>query len=111
MSATPLPPLEPDSVLAALGHVLDPEFGISIVDLGLIYDVAIADDCLAITMTLTSMHCPAGDIIVNGARAAAACLAGGRRIEVRLVWDPPWSPEMLSPAARKQLGWRSRSDA
>ena len=91
--------------MQALARVLDPEFGISVVDLGLIYDVGIMTDCIHISMTLTTTHCPAGEVIMDGVSAAAQEVAAGRRVEVELVWDPQWTPDMLTAAARVQLGW------
>lgn len=100
-----VPPLAPGEAMAALAAIADPEFGIGIVDLGLIYDVRITDETLTVAMTLTTRACPAGQVILDGARAALAPLAGGREIRLDLVWDPAWTPEMLSPEARDRLGW------
>jgi metal-sulfur cluster biosynthetic enzyme len=91
---------------AAFEKVYDPEFGVSIQDLGLIYETVLGDDgTVTVVMTLTSMYCPAGDVIVEGVKSAAEGVPGITRAEVRLVWDPLWTPELLSPAAREQLGW------
>ncbi|BET68617.1 metal-sulfur cluster assembly factor [Opitutales bacterium ASA1] len=103
-TSTPTPLAEAD-VLAVLAHVLDPEYGIGLVDLGLIYDVVVSPERIDVSMTLTSMHCPAGRVMLDGVRHAAETVAGGRTVEVALVWDPAWTPDMLSPAARRQLGW------
>lgn len=95
-----------EAVLEACGRVYDPEFGVSIRDLGLIYDIAlVADDAVRVTMTLTSMYCPAGDVITEGVKSAAEAVPGVATARVELVWEPLWNPEMLSPAAREQLGW------
>lgn len=97
-----------EAVLDACGRVYDPEFGVSVRDLGLIYDVvADAEGAVLVTMTLTSMYCPAGDVITEGVKSAAEALPGVASARVELVWEPLWSPEMLSPAAREQLGWDS----
>lgn len=102
-----LPPSAPDvqTVRNAFRSVYDPEFGVSIEDLGLIYDVRIDEGVVFVRMTLTSMYCPAGDVITSGVQAAAEALPGVVRAEVELVWDPVWTPEMLSADARKTLGW------
>lgn len=92
-------------VRAACGSVADPEFGVRIDDLGLIYDLVITDGAVAVAMTLTSAYCPAGDVIVGAVRAAVAAVPGVVSVDIRLVWDPAWSPEMISPAGRAQLGW------
>ncbi len=90
----------------AFTRVYDPEFGVSIQDLGLIYEVTVDDaGKVVVVMTLTSMYCPAGDVILAGVKAAAEGVPGVAEAEVRLVWDPLWTPELLSPAAREQLGW------
>jgi metal-sulfur cluster biosynthetic enzyme len=86
--------------------VYDPEFGVSIDDLGLIYDVAIVDGSVTIAMTLTTPTCPAGEVIVGAVHAAVAAVQGVRRVEVHLVWDPQWSPDMINARGRQQLGWR-----
>ncbi len=93
------------SVSDALYHVHDPEFGINLMDLGLIYGIEIKDGVAHIAMTLTSASCPAGQVLLDGVQAAAESVPGISRAEVTLVWDPPWNPEMLSPAARETLGW------
>ena len=96
----------------AFKTVYDPEFGVSIEDLGLIYDIRIEAGVVFVTMTLTSMYCPAGDVIVNGVRAAAEAVSGVARAEVELVWDPLWTPDRLTPEARRLLGWdEPRADA
>jgi len=97
-----------EAVLDACGQVYDPEFGVSVRDLGLIYDVsADAAGAVLVKMTLTSMYCPAGDVITEGVRSAAEAVPGVTGVRVELVWDPVWTPELLSPAARVQLGWDS----
>lgn len=109
MTATAQPALTEAAIREALSRVLDPEFGLNLVDLGLIYEIAIHGARVCIAMTLTSMHCPAGQVMMDGVHAAAAAVPGVAEVEVTLVWDPMWSPEMLSDAARRQLGWRDPS--
>ena len=94
------------AALNACGRVYDPEFGVSVRDLGLIYDVR-ADEVGAvdIRMTLTSMYCPAGDVITAGVQSAVEALPGATAARVELVWDPLWTPDRLSPSARAELGW------
>ncbi len=94
-------------VMEALMTILDPEFGLSIVDLGLIYDVRIEGRDVAVAMTLTSPACPAGTMLLEGARAACERLPGVGNVLVELVWSPPWTPERLSAAGREQVGWTS----
>jgi metal-sulfur cluster biosynthetic enzyme len=92
-------------VRAACASVNDPEFGLSIEDLGLIYDVTLTGRAVAVAMTLTTPSCPAGDVIVDGIRAAIAAVPGVESVEVRLVWDPQWTPDMVSAQGRVLLGW------
>jgi len=94
-----------DAVHAACASVADPEFGVSVTDLGLIYDVTICDGAVVVAMTLTSAYCPAGDVILDAVRAAVARVPGVTSGEVRLVWEPGWTPEMVTAAGRRQLGW------
>ena len=94
-----------EQVLDNLRNVYDPEIGINIVDLGLIYDVDVAEagDVL-ITMTLTSLGCPLGPVIVQEATNALADLPDIGSVDVKLVWSPPWSPDKMSEEARDELG-------
>ncbi len=99
-------PLDAGLVRGMLRSVIDPELGVNIVDLGLVYDVAIAaDGSVAIEMTLTTPGCPLGGFLEDQIRACLAQLPQVRGVAVRLVWEPPWSPEAMSEAAREQLGW------
>lgn len=97
---------KPDSaaVWEVLRSIPDPEFGVNIVDLGLIYSVECDDGDIAVTMTLTTPNCPSGGWIYEGTKQALTGLPGAKNVEVAMVFDPPWSPEMLSEAANRQLG-------
>ena len=96
-----------EQVLENLKNVYDPEIGINIVDLGLIYDVDVADEGdVLITMTLTSLGCPLGPVIVQEATNALADLPGLGTVDVKLVWSPAWAPERMSEEARAKLGTR-----
>lgn len=93
-------------VLAALRQVLDPELGINVVDLGLVYEVTIGPDRIGVALTMTSPACPLGGQLRSEAEAALRRAAPGvTHVEVRLVLDPPWHPALMSDAARRQLGW------
>ena len=94
-----------DDVLEGLKNVYDPEIGINIVDLGLVYDADIAEggDVL-VTMTLTSLGCPLGPVIVQEVNNALKDLPGIGETDVKLVWSPPWSPELMSEEAKDELG-------
>jgi len=93
-------------IRAACATVHDPEFGLSIEDLGLIYDATVDESGrVAVAMTLTSPYCPAGDVIVNAVTAVVTAVDGVTAVDVRLVWEPAWNPECVSPRGREYLGW------
>jgi metal-sulfur cluster biosynthetic enzyme len=81
-----------ESVRAALRHVIDPEVGINVVDLGLVYDVRVQDGNVSVAMTMTTPVCPLGETLRAQAEAA-------------IRQNPPWRPSMMSDAAKEQLGW------
>jgi metal-sulfur cluster biosynthetic enzyme len=88
----------------ALAGVVDPELSLAITDVGLVYGVDAADDRVAVTITMTSAACPVADIIIEDIeRELDAVLPAGRRVDVDLVWDPPWTPERMSERARRFL--------
>ena len=92
-------------MLEALKNVLDPELGINIVDLGLVYDVKIDDEAVHITYTLTTMGCPIGPLIEEQMARMLADVPGVERVDAEMVLRPPWSPEMMSEEARAALGF------
>jgi metal-sulfur cluster biosynthetic enzyme len=93
--------------LEALEEVIDPELGIDVVALGLVYEVAVdsATASVRVALTMTTAACPLGEQIVRDAESRVRALEGVRDVAVRLVWEPPWSPERMSPKARELLGW------
>ncbi|MYF97960.1 DUF59 domain-containing protein [Candidatus Poribacteria bacterium] len=93
-----------ESVFEAIKEIIDPEIGINIVDMGLIYEVEIDDTTVDITMTLTSPGCPAGGQIVNGTQHVTQQMEGVEEVNVSVVWTPRWTPEMMSEEARDELG-------
>ncbi|HEX7105227.1 MAG TPA: metal-sulfur cluster assembly factor [Acidothermaceae bacterium] len=96
-----------DAVLEALHEVIDPELGVNIVDLGLVYDVAIGSDGdVAITMTLTTPGCPLGGYLEDEINGCLRRFPAVRAVSVDLVWEPPWGPAAMTDAAKRQLGWR-----
>ena len=88
-----------------LRTVKDPELGLNIVDLGLVYDVDVEDDTARITMTLTSPGCPAGGQIMGDAQNAAESLDEINRAEINLVWKPFWTADRMDPVVRASLGF------
>lgn len=94
-----------DDVLAALKQVVDPELGINIVDLGLVYRAEHIGDVVAVRMTMTTPSCPLGEMLLEEVRAALhEKYPQAAEVSVELVWDPPWSSDLMSLAARQQLG-------
>jgi metal-sulfur cluster biosynthetic enzyme len=96
--------LTKDSIFEALKEVYDPEIGVNIVDLGLVYDVEVLEPDVEVTMTLTSMGCPLGPVIISDVQKAVAGMGSTGDTRVRIVWSPPWSPEMMSEDAKDELG-------
>ncbi len=95
-----------EEVIKVLKTCYDPEIPVNIVDLGLIYDVQIKDGKdVYVKMTLTAPGCPLHSLIANEVRNKLSNIKGIGKVEVQVVWDPPWSPEMMSPEARKILGF------
>jgi metal-sulfur cluster biosynthetic enzyme len=96
-----------DAVRDALRQVDDPEAGMNIVDLGLVYAIDIGASGIGVDVTMTTAACPMADIIVERVRDAVAAVApAATPIDVRLVWDPPWTPERMSGLAREHFGWK-----
>ncbi|HEY5475841.1 MAG TPA: metal-sulfur cluster assembly factor [Tepidiformaceae bacterium] len=88
-----------------LREVLDPEIGISVVDLGLVYDITYDNGDVMVTMTLTSPGCPLGPIIRGEAYAKLREVPGVKDVDVQIVWSPPWDPKtMASEDVRMMLG-------
>ena len=94
------------AVWRALGTVMDPEIPYSVVDLGLVYGVALpAPDRVRVQLTLTTRGCPLVRRIADDVRAAIVQATGAAAVEVEIVWDPPWNPAMASEEVRRRLGW------
>ncbi len=93
-----------EQVYAELRKCYDPEIPINIVDLGLVYDVAIDDDNVNVVMTLTARGCPAHTFISETVRLQVAQIPGVKSSTVKVVWDPPWDISRMTDAARKRLG-------
>jgi len=103
-------PLTQEQILDALKQCYDPEIPVNIVDLGLIYEVKLGagdgsvPQPVEVVMTMTSPGCPAHASISEQVKERVHSLPGVSEVKVDIVWTPPWTPERLSPAARKQLG-------
>jgi metal-sulfur cluster biosynthetic enzyme len=98
-----------DQVRDALRDVVDPEAGINIVELGLIYRIEVvegAGQTVGVDLTMTSPTCPMGDMILDDARRAIeSVLPAGYALDLQLVWEPAWRPEFMSDQARRHFGW------
>jgi metal-sulfur cluster biosynthetic enzyme len=94
-----------EEVMEALREVEDPELGMDIVELGLLYDVAIEGSKVKVMHSLTSMGCPAGPMIQESIYDAVQSVPGVDAVEVELTWDPPWTPEKMSEDAKFILGF------
>ena len=99
--------LGPELVREQLRQVIDPELGVNIVDLGLIYEIAVdPDGLITVEMTLTTAGCPLGGFLDDEIRISLTALPQVRDVRVAMLWDPPWAPEAMSDTAKEQLGWR-----
>lgn len=89
-------------IYEALKDVIDPEFGLNVVDLGLIYDVSVRPEEVEVTMTLTTPNCPMHEVIVGGVEYTVAT-ATRKPAKITMVWDPAWTPERISEHGLRQL--------
>jgi metal-sulfur cluster biosynthetic enzyme len=94
-----------DEVFEALKVVEDPELGMDIVDLGLVYDAEIDGAKVKVVHSLTSMGCPVGPMIQADIRAVVEHMDGVEDVEIELTWDPPWTPDRMSDDAKFILGF------
>lgn len=94
-------------ILDTLRLVIDPEIGCNIVDLGLVYGIAITEGVVKVTMTLTTPGCPMHESISWGVRNALLGLEGVTDAQVEVAWDPPWHPSMMTEAGRRFLNAQS----
>ena len=92
-----------EEVYEALRQVEDPELGMDIVELGLLYDVEVLGKSVKVTHSLTSMGCPAGPMIQEDIHQVVAALPGVEDVEIELTWEPPWTPEKMSDEAKLEL--------
>lgn len=94
-----------EQIRAHLKQVFDPELGVNIIDLGLVYGIELADGDVSIRMTLTTPGCPMHDTIVGGVHRALEGEPGITNVHVEVVWEPRWTPEDMSESAREQLDY------
>ena len=93
-------------IIEVLKTVYDPEIPVNVYELGLIYDIVVEDNnAVTITMTLTAPNCPLADVIINDVKRSVEALDGIQSVKIDLVFDPPWSKEMMSEEALLELGF------
>jgi metal-sulfur cluster biosynthetic enzyme len=97
--------LQPETIRQALRQVKDPELDLNIIDLGLVYDVEVADGDVRINMTLTSPGCPAGPMITNDAYKVVRAIDGVKDVDIDIVWEPYWTPDRIDPKVRAMMGF------
>lgn len=98
--------LTSEQIRHTLRSVVDPEVGVNIVDLGLVYQVESTAAEVKVSLTMTSPACPLSDLVIAEAESALhAVLPEGTVVSIDLVWSPPWDPSMMSDKARENLGW------
>jgi metal-sulfur cluster biosynthetic enzyme len=101
-----MPMPDDDAVREALRAVDDPEAGMNIVDLGLVYGVDVTDTAVHVDLTMTTAACPMTGMIVDQARDAVNRIVPvGTVVDIVLVWDPPWTPDKMSAIAKEHFGW------
>jgi len=99
------PPPTVDQVKMALRRVKDPDLNLNIIDLGLVYDIAVEDRTVKVDMSLTSPACPSGPQLMGDTERAARAVPGVADVAVNLVWSPLWSPDRIEPRVRAYLGF------
>ncbi|HLG70045.1 MAG TPA: metal-sulfur cluster assembly factor [Chloroflexota bacterium] len=97
--------IDEEALLSALKNVYDPELGVNVVDLGLIYGIEQKDGNILVDMTMTTPGCPLHESMLQGVGDALSIFPGVKRVEVRLVWEPLWTPDRISDEGRQVLGW------
>jgi metal-sulfur cluster biosynthetic enzyme len=97
--------IDQDALMAALKNVYDPELGLNVVDLGLIYGVQQQDGNVTVEMTMTTPGCPLHESMLQGVGDALSIFPAVKRVEVRLVWEPLWTPDRITEEGRQALGW------
>ncbi len=91
------------AIWRALREIVDPEFGCSIVDLGIVYEVRVEVGSGNVVMTVTTPGCPLHDVMVDGVAEKVRSVPGIGAVEVKVVWDPPWTPEMMSEEMKQRF--------
>jgi metal-sulfur cluster biosynthetic enzyme len=95
--------MDVQEIRSALRGVIDPELGVNIVDLGLVYGIEVDGNDIAVEMTMTTPSCPLGEYLTDSVERALSLSFPHTRVGVGIVWEPAWSPEMISEQGRKEL--------
>ncbi len=102
--------MDNSDILLALKDVFDPELGVNIVDLGLVYRAAWTREDIVVEMTMTTPACPVGEMMTDQAEMALRRrFPEAASIRIHLQWDPPWTPDLMNEEARRMLGWAASS--
>ncbi|MFG3593261.1 metal-sulfur cluster assembly factor [Bradyrhizobium sp. RDI18] len=96
-----------DLIRDALRVVIDPELGLNIVDLGFVYGVSVEDGAVWIVMTATTPGCPAAGFLREGVSNSALRVPGVKSVDVTMTFEPPWTPDLMTPDAREELGFQN----
>lgn len=99
-----------EQILDALRLVIDPELGLNVIDLGLIYGIDIGERAITVSMTLTTSGCPLHESMAEAVRHVAQMADLTKIVKVNVVWDPPWTPERMTNEAKRQLGWAAAEE-
>jgi metal-sulfur cluster biosynthetic enzyme len=99
--------MDVQEIRAALRGVIDPELGVNIVDLGLVYDIAVDGNAIAVEMTMTTPSCPLGEYLTDSVERALSLNFPHTQIGIGMVWEPAWTPEMISDEGRRNLDARA----
>lgn len=98
--------VDQEALTEALRQVIDPELGVNIVDLGLVYDAKVTDGTAHVLITTTTPACPLGPYLTDAIRWSLLRLDGILDVDIDVTYDPLWSPELMTDFAKEQLGWR-----
>jgi len=97
--------VDKEDVMKVLKECYDPEIPVNVVDMGLIYDVKVKGSNVGIKMTLSSPGCPMSSMITEDIKQKVKKIKGVKEVDIKLVWDPPWTPKRMSASAKAQLGF------
>jgi metal-sulfur cluster biosynthetic enzyme len=97
--------LNEEKIRETLSNIIDPELNLNLVEMGLIYNVSVIGAEVKVEMTLTTRGCPLHQFLAQQVEKALSQIEGVEKAQVKLVWDPPWHPKMMSPEAKRKIGF------